>query len=183
MPATAFEQPPDPGKQVPSSADWIHEIKHDGYRLIVQREGKRVRLFSRNGYDWTKRYPLIVEAALRNRISSFVVDGEAVLLGIDGISHFNGLHSRKFDDEVQLYVFDVLSLENLVSKHRERLPRRQVAELDQGQEPQAAGDQPRREVVPMKTIWIYIYTRYHVGHPDHVKAFTDPEAADRWFIA
>ena len=36
-----------------------------GYRLIVQREGKRVRLFSRNGYDWSHSFPLIVEAALR----------------------------------------------------------------------------------------------------------------------
>jgi hypothetical protein len=55
-----------------------------GYRLIVQREGKRVRLFSRNGYDWSHSFPLIVEAALRNRQSSFVIDGEAVLLGVDG---------------------------------------------------------------------------------------------------
>jgi bifunctional non-homologous end joining protein LigD len=45
--------------------DWFHEIKHDGDRLIVQREGRRVRLPTRNGYDWSDRYPLIVEAALR----------------------------------------------------------------------------------------------------------------------
>jgi bifunctional non-homologous end joining protein LigD len=77
----------------------------------VQREGKRVRLLTRNGHDWTDRYPLIVEAALRNRQSSFVVDGEAVLLGVDGISDFNGLHSRHHDDEVQLYAFDVLALD------------------------------------------------------------------------
>ena len=43
------------------------ELKHDGYRLIVQRDGKRVRLFTRNGHDWSARYPRIVEAALRNR--------------------------------------------------------------------------------------------------------------------
>src|SRR6266404_3052655 len=41
--------------------------KIDGYRLIAWRDGSRVRLFTRNGHDWTKRYPLIVEAALRNR--------------------------------------------------------------------------------------------------------------------
>ena len=86
--------PSDPAKQVPSGSDWLHEIKHDRYRLIVQREDKRVRLFTRNGHDWTDRYPLIVEAALRNRSSSFVIDGEAVLLGVDGVSDFNGLHSR-----------------------------------------------------------------------------------------
>jgi bifunctional non-homologous end joining protein LigD len=48
---------------VPAGSDRIREIKHDGYRLIVHREGKRVRLFTRSGHDWTDRYPLIVEAA------------------------------------------------------------------------------------------------------------------------
>jgi len=51
---------------------------------------------------------LIAAAALRNRHSSFVIDGEAVLLGIDGVSDFNGLHSRKHDVEVEFYAFDML---------------------------------------------------------------------------
>jgi hypothetical protein len=99
---------PTRGTKVPDRPEWFHEIKHDGYRLIVQREGKTVRLWTRNGYDWSSRYPRIVEAALRQRPDSFVLDGEAVLLGVDGIADFNGLHSRKHDDEVQLYAFDVL---------------------------------------------------------------------------
>ena len=112
MPKIAFEPCiPTRGTQVPAGPDWLHEIKHDGYRLIVQREGKRVRLFTRNGHDWTARYPLIVDAALRNQQTSFVIDGEAVLLGVDGVSDFNGLHSRRHDDEVQLYAFDVLALD------------------------------------------------------------------------
>jgi bifunctional non-homologous end joining protein LigD len=45
-----------------------------------------VRLFTRNGHNWTDRYPLITDAALRNRNSSFVIDGEAVLFGVDGRS-------------------------------------------------------------------------------------------------
>ena len=94
---------------MPAGKDWVHEIKHDGYRLIVQRDGQRVRLFTRNGHDWSGRFPLITEAALRNRNSSFVLDGEAVLLGVDGISDFNGLHSRKHDDEVVFYAFDILA--------------------------------------------------------------------------
>jgi len=102
---------PTPATKVPNGADWIHEIKHDGYRLIIQREGKRVRLFTRNGHDWSDRFPVIIEAALRNRISSFVIDGEAVLLGVDGRSDFNGLHSRKHNDEVQFYAFDVLAMQ------------------------------------------------------------------------
>jgi ATP-dependent DNA ligase len=109
MPITLFSPClPTRGTKVPAGPDWLHEIKHDGYRLIVQKDGKRVRLFTRNGHDWSGRYPLITEAALRNRNSSFVLDGEAVLLGVDGISDFNGLHSRKFDDEVQFYAFDIL---------------------------------------------------------------------------
>ena len=67
-----------------------------------------MRLFTRNGHDWSGRYPLITEAALRNKSSSFVVDGEAVLLGVDGVSDFDGLHSRQHDDEVQFYAFDCL---------------------------------------------------------------------------
>jgi bifunctional non-homologous end joining protein LigD len=98
----------DARDRVPDRPEWFHEIEHDGYRLIVQRDGKTVRLWTRNGYDWSSRYPRIVEAALRHRLDSFVVDGEAVLLGVDGIADFNGLHSRKHDDDVQLYAFDIL---------------------------------------------------------------------------
>jgi bifunctional non-homologous end joining protein LigD len=99
---------PTGAARVPDKPEWIHEIKHDGYRLIVQREGQRVRLFTRNGHDWSDRFPRIVEAALRNRNSNFVLDGEAVLLGVDGISDFNGLHSRRHDAEVEFYAFDML---------------------------------------------------------------------------
>src|SRR6202012_5969761 len=62
-------------------------------------------------HDWPESYPMIVEAALTNRASSFVIDGEAVLLGVDGISDFDGLHSRRFDPEVQLYAFDALMVD------------------------------------------------------------------------
>ena len=102
---------PTRGTAVPAGPDWIHEIKHDGYRLTVHREGKRVRLFTRNGHDWSDRYPLIVEAALRVRIGSFVLDGEAVLLGVHGRSDFDGLNSRQHNDDVQFYAFDVLMTE------------------------------------------------------------------------
>ena len=73
----------------------------------MQRDCNRVQLFTRNGHDWSSRYPRIVEAALRNRNSSFVIDGEAVLLGVDGVSDFNGVHSRKHDAEVEFYAFDI----------------------------------------------------------------------------
>ena len=89
----------------------LHEIKFDGYRLRVERNGDRVRLTARGGYDWTKRFPWIVEAALKNRQKHFVIDGEAVILGVDGYSDFNALHSGKHNDEVQLCAFDVLAMD------------------------------------------------------------------------
>ena len=100
---------PTRGTRVPHTPDWLHEIKYDGYRLRLERNGDRVRLFTRNGYDWTKRYPWIVESALKNRQRHFVIDGEAVILGVAGRSDFDALHSGKHNDEVQLYAFDMLA--------------------------------------------------------------------------
>src|SRR5215831_5317538 len=96
---------------VPDRPIWLHEVKYDGYRLRLEREGNRVRLITRGGYNWADRYPWIVEAALRNRCKQFVIDGEAVLLGADGISDFDGLQSRRHDDKVWLYAFDILTLD------------------------------------------------------------------------
>src|SRR6476620_5197526 len=53
---------------VPAGPDWVHEIKHDDYRLIVQCEGDRVKLYTRRGHDWSDRFPLISEAASASNI-------------------------------------------------------------------------------------------------------------------
>jgi ATP-dependent DNA ligase len=86
-------------------------VKYDGYRLRLEREGTCVRLITRGGYNWADRYPWIVEAALKNRHQQFVIDGEAVVLGVDGIADFNALHSRRHDEQLQLYAFDILALD------------------------------------------------------------------------
>jgi bifunctional non-homologous end joining protein LigD len=99
---------PTRGTEVPSGPEFIHEVKYDGYRLLVERDGDRVRLFSRNGNEWTRRYPWIVEAARKIRQQRFVLDGEAVVLGVDGIADFNALHSRQHDEDVQFCAFDIL---------------------------------------------------------------------------
>jgi bifunctional non-homologous end joining protein LigD len=78
----------------PSGADWVHEIKHDGYRMIVRRDGPSVRLYSRNAYDWTARLSAIATAAQRIKAKSFTIDGEAVVLGPDGLSLFDELRRR-----------------------------------------------------------------------------------------
>jgi len=102
---------PTRGTNVPHSPEWLHEIKYDGYRLRLERNGDRVRLSTRGGYNWTDRFPWIVEAALKNRQKQFVIDGEAVILGVDGISDFNALHSGKHNEEVQLCAFDLLAMD------------------------------------------------------------------------
>jgi bifunctional non-homologous end joining protein LigD len=63
---------------LPSGGLWLHEIKHDGLRIIARKDGERVRLYSRPGNDFTRRFPLIVEALARLRSRSCIIDGEAV---------------------------------------------------------------------------------------------------------
>jgi bifunctional non-homologous end joining protein LigD len=52
---------PRPAKEPPSGPGWIHEIKHDGFRIVARKEGDKVRLVTRNGHDFTERYPRIVD--------------------------------------------------------------------------------------------------------------------------
>jgi bifunctional non-homologous end joining protein LigD len=92
----------------PSGADWVHEIKHDGYRLIVRRDGPAVRLYTRNAYDWTARLPAIAAAAQGIKAKSFTIDGEAVVLGPDGLSRFEELRRRSAAHAAILYAFDLI---------------------------------------------------------------------------
>jgi bifunctional non-homologous end joining protein LigD len=108
----AFIEPCQPAlaKEPPSGPGWIHEIKHDGYRLMVRRDGAGIRLITKNGYDWSARYPLVVEAVNALRCRSCVIDGEAVWCGEDGVAVFEGLRSRGAGKRVFLRAFDLLEL-------------------------------------------------------------------------
>ena len=75
----------------------------------ASRSDDRVRLFTRRGYDWTKRFPRVVDALRRMKVSSITLDGEAVVSGADGVSDFNALHSQRCDEMVFLYAFDLLA--------------------------------------------------------------------------
>jgi ATP dependent DNA ligase domain len=92
---------------------WVHEIKHDGYRLIARRTDDRVRLYTRRGFNWADRYPRIVEAQRSLPVRSIVIDGEAVVCGKDGKSDFDTLHSGTHDASVFLYGFDLIDGEDL----------------------------------------------------------------------
>jgi len=67
---------PSPADRPPSGPDWVHEIKHDGYRLMPRRDPIGIRVLTRNGHDWAPRYPLIVEAVDRLKVRSCLIDGE-----------------------------------------------------------------------------------------------------------
>jgi hypothetical protein len=81
---------------LPSGGLWLHEIKHDGFRIIARKDGKWVRLYSRPGNDFTRRFPLIVEALIRLRSRSCIIDGEAVASHVDGLHGSNRRHSCRF---------------------------------------------------------------------------------------
>jgi hypothetical protein len=97
--------------KAPAGADWVHETKHDGYRLQVRRVGDAVRLFTRRGYDWSGRYPAIAVTATLLRARSFTLDGEAVVCGLDGVAIFDALHRRGTVTEAMMYAFDLLELD------------------------------------------------------------------------
>ena len=105
--------PPSTCSVPPSGDRWLHEIKHDGYRMLARRDGPRVRLFTRNGYDWTERFPLIAGAMAKLKIRSCLIDGEAVCCEEDGVPSFQLLRRRWHDAAVFLYAFDLLELDGV----------------------------------------------------------------------
>jgi bifunctional non-homologous end joining protein LigD len=112
MRVSAFIEPclPSPADRPPSGPGWIHEVKLDGFRMTVRRDSARVRLMTRNGHDWTGRFPLIAEAARALRARSFLIDGEAVACDGDGLPVFDRLRYRRQDGRLFLYAFDLLEL-------------------------------------------------------------------------
>jgi bifunctional non-homologous end joining protein LigD len=82
--------------KLPSGSQWLHEIKHDGFRIIARKDGDRVRLYSRPGNDMTRRFPLIAEALTGLRSRSCIIDGEAVACDDNGLAVFELLR-RKHD--------------------------------------------------------------------------------------
>jgi bifunctional non-homologous end joining protein LigD len=107
---SGFIEPCQPSKvaRPPSGLLWVHEIKHDGYRLMVRRDGTRVRCFTRGGHDWADRFPAIVDAASRIQASSFLIDGEAVIAQDDGTPDFRALRSKRRGHEAVLFAFDLI---------------------------------------------------------------------------
>jgi bifunctional non-homologous end joining protein LigD len=102
---------PTPAEKPPSGPGWLHEIKHDGFRLMARRDAAGMRLLTRNGHDWSDRYPLIAGAVNALRLRSCLIDGEAVACDGDGMPSFDRLRYRRADGHVFLFAFDLLELD------------------------------------------------------------------------
>ena len=105
----------------PASGDWSYEIKYDGYRMLIRIDGDSVRLFTRNGHDWTDRMPKLRAAVEALPVENVWLDGEAVVLNASGTPDFNALQNafdRRSTAKIVIFVFDILWLngEDLRSK-------------------------------------------------------------------
>ena len=85
---------PRPAREPPAGPDWIHEIKHDGFRILAHRRGRSVRLFSRNGHNFADRLPLASAALEALPVRSCVVDGEAIVCDDNGLAVFVSVRVR-----------------------------------------------------------------------------------------
>jgi len=127
---------PSTAERPPNGTGWIHEIEHDGYRLMVRRDGAGVRLLTRNGHDWSSCFPSIVAALARLRSRSCIIDGEAVACDENGLAAFELLRHKDDARAVFVYAFDLLELDG-VDLRREPIETRKatLASLLRGSRP------------------------------------------------
>jgi ATP-dependent DNA ligase len=104
---------PSRADRPPSGTNWIHEIKHDGYRLMARRDSVGIRLITRRGNDWSERFPLVVEAVNHLRVRSVLIDGEVVFCDEHGLARFDVLRRRRNEAVAFLYAFDLLELDGV----------------------------------------------------------------------
>lgn len=121
---------PSKAERVPSGPGWVHEIKHDGYRMMARKAADRVRLFTRRGFDWTDRYKLAVFGVRNLAAQSATLDCELVCTDARGVAMWGTLHSRTRDGEAFLYAFDLLELDGMDLRARPLIERKaMLAEL------------------------------------------------------
>ncbi|MDW6026395.1 DNA ligase D [Mesorhizobium sp. BAC0120] len=119
-------QMPELASKPPAGSEWIHEIKYDGYRTEIVLDGGKARAYTRRGYDWTERYPSIVEAVEKLPARSAIIDGEAVVLGAMGRPDFQALERElgKRPSKIIYYAFDLLRLDGRDLRSRPLIDRK-----------------------------------------------------------
>lgn len=104
----------------PRGGDWVHEVKFDGYRLAARLKDGQVRLLTRNGLDWTERFPSVADALSELAVESAILDGEVIAVGADGRPDFGALQRaaqprspkpRATRARLSYQLFDLLCLE------------------------------------------------------------------------
>lgn len=94
----------------PPSGDWHYEVKFDGYRILARIDGDDVRLFTRNGHDWSAKMPHQVQALRKLKLKSAWLDGEMVVTGDNGVADFQALQNAfdtERDEQISYYLFDL----------------------------------------------------------------------------
>src|SRR3954447_17997831 len=84
-------QPLTPTGQPPQGSNWIHEVKHDGYRTLLVIESGNVCAHTRNGFDWSERYPGVVSEAGTLPYRAAILDAEVIVQDEPGVSDFESL--------------------------------------------------------------------------------------------
>jgi DNA ligase D len=114
MPGNVSPQLATPSQQPPKGANWLHEIKFDGYRTIAFIDHGKVRLITRGGLDWTKRYGDLPAAFAQLPCKQAIVDGEIVVLDEKGVSRFSALQNALAEgagNQLVFYTFDLVYLD------------------------------------------------------------------------
>ncbi len=117
---------PRPAKEPPTGPDWIHEIKHDGFRITARRDGSRVRLISRNSHDLTYRFPFIAAAIAQLPVRSCLIDGEAIVCDENGLAVFQLIRNVRRGNAATLCAFDLIEV-NGEDLRREPIEDRKLA--------------------------------------------------------
>jgi len=127
---------PSRADRPPAGPDWIHEIKHDGFRIIARRDGAGVRLITRYGSDFTARFPLAAAAVAALPAHSLLIDGEAIVTNAKGLAVFDLIRQKRHGGDAVLIAFDLIELEG---EDLRRLPvegrKRKLARLVRGPHP------------------------------------------------
>jgi bifunctional non-homologous end joining protein LigD len=113
----------------PAGAGWIHEIKHDGFRILAHRQGQAIRLMSRNGHDLGSRFPQIVEAMQSLPVQSCVIDGEAIVTDDKGLAVFDLIRGHRHHVGAELCAFDMIELDGEDMRRLKIEERKRVAKL------------------------------------------------------
>jgi len=102
---------PSRAERPPSGPEWLHEIKHDGFRILARRDSAGVRLITRNGTDFTTRFSLAAAAMASLPANPFLIDGEAIVTNAKGLAVFDLIRQKRHGDDAVLIAFDLIALD------------------------------------------------------------------------